>query len=1041
MNPGSNDFNSIRFFTEITQVPWTQKGDKSKALQADLVDEKAQEVIGILAERGIVAKSTQTKEGVSRVKIPKAAIEQLAEQQKAHGPENAINLAPLILLVQKEILSVSDRQQIEASLREIHDNKNISIPELMKRSDLKQFEKNIQMLIDKAATPDNSIEATCKDILKNIAEARDNRRENGEKITKKLKGSEPNFSKIIALLNSGAEINKARRNGNTPLHVASERGHAKIIQALIDAGADVNKKNDDEKTPLHLAAENGEIDAIKELIANKSDVNLKDEDGSTPLHLAAENGNLDAVKALIANKAEVNKKDHYGMTPLHLAAARGDLEVIQALIDAGTNVNKQDEKGETPLTQAIRKGNTDAFHALINAGAKVDLLNKEGESPLHIAVFERQNTFIQPLIRGGADVDQPDNGGQTPLHEAVQRENADALNALIDAKADVNKADLKGETPLFAAVRSGNINSIQALMSAGAKIDHRNNDGKTPLQVVLESDIREPEKLMQLFVKAGFSDVLLQESIEGKILKTSEHRRNMVALLSAILNSPYKERLVQNLLPYVSRILEFGGLDKSSQDLLENLMNEIFSAHWFSGDIDSAEFQQLLTTQLFLVTRGSSPTDFVVHTASGDATISKTKLYQIFVREQGDMQGIREVLENFVKRGDPTGESYSVNIPRSELKTLPDEILRGLSELFEKSKLCSQLVVTFTGEIGSDVGGLRRQFIAELFSGISNKMAFVPSDNGLLRPRLKENSEGAFLPLSESDKAAYRQLGQLMMFCLNADEQYPIGMLLDQGVFTAITKMPHELLQREFEEIDFNDPANFNKMFDIYKDINRYIENDMAMVKKMEGYLALTESSSDDMLREAFALVELDPNIEKLAIDYDTKRIKKHLPQIQAAVRKYIIDNNLRPTFAPIHEIAKGMRESGFSSKLSFSGLQRMNPVELSRKLQGSASKEDILTQLEFSNDAPQNIQDWFKKWINASDDKKLQLFLFAVSGSGALGSGSKIKIMQGNSIVFHTCFNALDLDYSNIETEADLQERLEVALQAVQANASFDLA
>ena len=84
-------------------------------------------------------------------------------------------------------------------------------------------------------------------------------------------------------------------------------------------------------------------------------------------------------------------------------------------------------------------------------------------------------------------------------------------------------------------------------------------------------------------------------------------------------------------------------------------------------------------------------------------------------------------------------------------------------------------------------------------------------------------------------------------------------------------------------------------------------------------------------------------------------------------------------------------------------------------------------------------------KWISKADTKKLQLFLYALSGSNALGTDSVIKINRkqperGVSIVFHTCYNSFDLDYENIQTEEDLiKDRLEVALEIIQSNTGFD--
>ena len=44
-----------------------------------------------------------------------------------------------------------------------------------------------------------------------------------------------------ALIEAGADVNKAMDDGATPLYVAAQEGHEAVVRALIEAGADVNK--------------------------------------------------------------------------------------------------------------------------------------------------------------------------------------------------------------------------------------------------------------------------------------------------------------------------------------------------------------------------------------------------------------------------------------------------------------------------------------------------------------------------------------------------------------------------------------------------------------------------------------------------------------------------------------------------------------------------------------------------------------------------------------------------------------------------------
>ena len=46
---------------------------------------------------------------------------------------------------------------------------------------------------------------------------------------------------VKALIEAGADVNKADNGGWTPLYRAAQNGHEAVVKALIEAGADVNK--------------------------------------------------------------------------------------------------------------------------------------------------------------------------------------------------------------------------------------------------------------------------------------------------------------------------------------------------------------------------------------------------------------------------------------------------------------------------------------------------------------------------------------------------------------------------------------------------------------------------------------------------------------------------------------------------------------------------------------------------------------------------------------------------------------------------------
>lgn len=64
------------------------------------------------------------------------------------------------------------------------------------------------------------------------------------------------------LIKSGANVNQADINGETPLFNAALSGKVKVAELLVDSGADVNFATNRGYSPLHEAAERGNLTEI-----------------------------------------------------------------------------------------------------------------------------------------------------------------------------------------------------------------------------------------------------------------------------------------------------------------------------------------------------------------------------------------------------------------------------------------------------------------------------------------------------------------------------------------------------------------------------------------------------------------------------------------------------------------------------------------------------------------------------------------------------------------------------------------------------------
>ena len=86
--------------------------------------------------------------------------------------------------------------------------------------------------------------------------------------------------------------------GDTPLHLAAQRGHAKVAEVLLSHGADVTARNGRKLTPLHWAAFYAKTNVTSVLLAHGANPNLEDQYQQTPLSLARERGNQEMIRLL-----------------------------------------------------------------------------------------------------------------------------------------------------------------------------------------------------------------------------------------------------------------------------------------------------------------------------------------------------------------------------------------------------------------------------------------------------------------------------------------------------------------------------------------------------------------------------------------------------------------------------------------------------------------------------------------------------------------------------------------------------------------------
>ncbi len=330
-----------------------------------------------------------------------------------------------------------------------------------------------------------------------------------------------NVELVKELLKNRPGINNTSGDGygNTPLAIACQNGHNKLVELLIELGADANQSFRDGDTAL-LKACNGYkpefvTEIVEVLLKHGANPNLFTAGNDGPLHYAAMFGHFGAVKLLVQYGAKINFKGSYKRTPLIYAAADAAMpEMVKFLIESGADLNAKNESGENALFELITRDNpnTEVAEILIDSGLSIKIKSKLYGTPLHWAAFCGRTNIVELLLKKAAKVNEKDKNGETAIIKAMSQNHMAIVKLLFENGADINsksqfgwslmefvtesgdkeflqkiidksaKGKIKANAALCEAAKKGNLAMVKMLIEAGSGADDRDNWGsETPL--------------------------------------------------------------------------------------------------------------------------------------------------------------------------------------------------------------------------------------------------------------------------------------------------------------------------------------------------------------------------------------------------------------------------------------------------------------------------------------------------------------------------------------------------------------------------------
>lgn len=280
--------------------------------------------------------------------------------------------------------------------------------------------------------------------------------------------SESKMDVFDLLLQKGADPKGVLRNGDTLFHRACPWGMyysfsdpqsialTAMLDRLLTLDIQMEGVNDDGQTPLHVAAERGNLIAAAWLMNQRCNLDAADVHGETALMIAV-------------------RQVMYGP------------EMGGRLIAGGASVNAKDRKNRTALDHAFEAQHWEAMEKLVASGAsmgvEVDFLRRlvkaTGNTSIPPVSLRNMVTQVLPKLE---DPSAFEVEGKALLTWAILMDDLELLKLFLASGCVVEATDSFGRTPLLWAGMVGAEALYAHLLKLGANASVRDKNGRTAAQ-------------------------------------------------------------------------------------------------------------------------------------------------------------------------------------------------------------------------------------------------------------------------------------------------------------------------------------------------------------------------------------------------------------------------------------------------------------------------------------------------------------------------------------------------------------------------------
>lgn len=328
------------------------------------------------------------------------------------------------------------------------------------------------------------------------------------------------YEAIKNFLATGGDVNTKNSFNENLLYLASQKGHARLVQLLLQHHANVHQVNTGKQNALFAAVSGGYLEVVQQLIAAGLDPQQRQGSraGMLPIFMAFKYGHLDVIRYFF--QQHLFKRQDLSEAIRYLRSNQAfDMRTLLDLLlnqypdltsEEITNlfgwlISIKNIPGLDYLLQKFPqiKNTYSSYFSVLTEESYSDSDKNDEDSEYyfkqlgltHPVFIKRKYAFTYPVLKNpslqfllqhGLRFDLLDDEGQTILHKVVsyihnEYDDIAAVNCVMDLGYPVNLLNARHQTPLMTAIEKGLFYHALALLARNPDLSIKDLEGRTAI--------------------------------------------------------------------------------------------------------------------------------------------------------------------------------------------------------------------------------------------------------------------------------------------------------------------------------------------------------------------------------------------------------------------------------------------------------------------------------------------------------------------------------------------------------------------------------